>query len=172
MTIGDCWPDRRVTTDNCWPDLGRPQNSDANMEGNYNWLSGEPKLYSNWRPGQPSNDENANCVVTRPDGFWNNVACDRGSVNPDGELRPQFDIAHACQQLMCDDGKADTILRLLFCRRGLSALRGPGVCRGRVDMPAECGHRRHRRGQRAGPTRGPRRLRVLLRWWVLDTTVC
>jgi hypothetical protein len=110
LTIGDRWPDRRVTTDNCWPDLGRPQNSDAN-EGNFNWLSGEPKLYSNWRPGEPNNaGENENCVVTRPDGFWNDVACDRGSVNPDGELCPQFDIAHACQQLMCDDGKADTII--------------------------------------------------------------
>jgi hypothetical protein len=50
----------------------RRPHSDAAEEGNWLWMSGEPKIYSNWRPGEPNNGgENEDCVVTRPDGLWN-----------------------------------------------------------------------------------------------------
>ena len=50
----------------------RRPHSDAAEEGDWLWMSGEPKLYTNWRAGEPNNaGENEDCVVTRPDGMWN-----------------------------------------------------------------------------------------------------
>ena len=43
------------------------------MEGTYQWVTGEPLVYTNWSPGEPSKDTNENHVeFFGSNGNWNN----------------------------------------------------------------------------------------------------
>ena len=43
--------------------------------GNFQWVTGEPFVYSNWGPGEPNNFNGIeNVIEIRSDGFWNDVS--------------------------------------------------------------------------------------------------
>ena len=50
--------------------------TDDKKEGRFTYPTGEPLVYSNWAPGEPNNDRDAeNCVEIYPNGKWNDQAC-------------------------------------------------------------------------------------------------
>jgi hypothetical protein len=53
--------------------------NDRGVEGTFTWASGEPAVYVNWRPNQPNNDSNQDCVEDNSQGTgqWNDVDCSR-----------------------------------------------------------------------------------------------
>jgi len=42
--------------------------------GNWQWVTGEPFVYTNWDSGEPNNNGNEDVVEIRSDGFWNDTA--------------------------------------------------------------------------------------------------
>uniref|UniRef100_A0A3Q3LUT1 Ladderlectin-like n=1 Tax=Mastacembelus armatus TaxID=205130 RepID=A0A3Q3LUT1_9TELE len=52
--------------------------TDAQQEGKWRWTDGTPFKYTNWRPGQPDNDQgNEDCLHIFTEGrwFWNDLDC-------------------------------------------------------------------------------------------------
>ncbi|KAM5240213.1 pulmonary surfactant-associated protein D-like isoform 1-T3 [Hipposideros larvatus] len=50
--------------------------TDAKTEGTFTYPTGEPLVYSNWGPGEPNNDGNAeHCVEIYTNGKWNDKNC-------------------------------------------------------------------------------------------------
>ncbi|XP_019490120.1 PREDICTED: pulmonary surfactant-associated protein D-like [Hipposideros armiger] len=50
--------------------------TDARTEGTFIYPTGEPLVYSNWGPGEPNNDGNAeHCVEIYTNGKWNDKNC-------------------------------------------------------------------------------------------------
>ena len=58
--------------------------NDVNVEGTFEWVSGEPVTYTSWNPGEPNNSGGVeHFAKTRGDGLWNDVV-------EDGEISPGF----------------------------------------------------------------------------------
>jgi hypothetical protein len=51
--------------------------NDRGNEGTFTWVNGETPVYVNWRPGQPNNNNNEDCVEdnSQDTGQWNDVDC-------------------------------------------------------------------------------------------------
>jgi hypothetical protein len=50
--------------------------NDKAVEGQYQWLDGEPTTYLNWRFGEPNNDHDEDCAYMQSDG-WNDAICSK-----------------------------------------------------------------------------------------------
>jgi len=52
--------------------------SDFLDEGKFSWTDGSDVSFTNWRPGQPNNNNiNQHCLWLRTDSFWDDVTCKR-----------------------------------------------------------------------------------------------
>ena len=52
--------------------------SDIQGEGSFSWVDGAPLNYTKWRRDQPNNaGMTQHCVLSRPDGEWDDVKCSR-----------------------------------------------------------------------------------------------
>lgn len=50
--------------------------NDREVEGSFEWVSGESVGYTRWASGEPNNLSNEDCVLLYADGSWNDKACD------------------------------------------------------------------------------------------------
>ncbi|NCC51853.1 MAG: hypothetical protein EOM20_11630 [Spartobacteria bacterium] len=60
-----------------WGSLGRTTwlgGTDADSEGRWTWVNGEPWEYTNWTPPEPNNNnDNEHYLAMKPDGWWMDV---------------------------------------------------------------------------------------------------
>jgi subtilisin-like proprotein convertase family protein len=47
--------------------------SDANLEGTFEWVTGEPFIYTNWITGEPNNQGDEDYLEIQPNGRWNDI---------------------------------------------------------------------------------------------------
>ena len=57
--------------------------TDAAEEGNFQWMSGTPWSYTNWKSGEPNDHlTGEDCVHMYSDGSWNDRPCQHSSSHP------------------------------------------------------------------------------------------
>jgi cysteine-rich repeat protein len=49
--------------------------ADIDVEGRYDWVTGDPSPYRHFTDGEPNNDGNEDCIETSPQGLWNDNKC-------------------------------------------------------------------------------------------------
>ncbi|XP_062987739.1 mannose-binding protein-like [Elgaria multicarinata webbii] len=54
--------------------------NDIQTEGRFVYLNGAPVSYTNWKPGEPNDMNNEDCVVLLVDGIWNDISCEHKSL--------------------------------------------------------------------------------------------
>ncbi len=53
---------------------GFQPNGSVEPAGGFQWVTGEPFVYTNWDPNEPNNNGNENVIEIRNDGFWNDTS--------------------------------------------------------------------------------------------------
>lgn len=51
---------------------------DRDTEGNFEWISGAPVGFTNWRVDEPNNSNDEDCTEMDSDGLWNDIDCGQG----------------------------------------------------------------------------------------------
>jgi len=48
---------------------------DFQDEGHFSWMNQEPVVYTNWAQGEPSGEDEEDCVAMGDDGTWSDEHC-------------------------------------------------------------------------------------------------